>query len=151
MFFLHHVILVFPFEAGASPSILANITDTIREAHLLHLVTFWVSMLIIVIVFGGVLYSLFRYRHSQGDKAAHFHRSAVVELVWTLIPFALLVVMLIPAIAKFKSMHEASQADQNVTGEAHQHLHHEYPDTACVAAASSKIALGRSHADVERS
>lgn len=133
---------------------LTDDTDPTHEAHLLHLVTFWLSMLIIVIVFGGVLYSLFRFRHSQGDRAAHlhtlFHKSAVVELIWTLIPFVLLAVMAIPAIAKFKAMYDANQAGQDVTVTGRQHWRYEYPDQ-CLAETSQahcRIVPGRSHADV---
>ena len=50
-----------------------GVTDTSRNIFGLHMTIFWVCVVIGVIVFGVMFYSLFRYRHSKGAKAARFH------------------------------------------------------------------------------
>jgi cytochrome c oxidase subunit 2 len=50
-----------------------------------------------VAVFAATFYSLFRHRRAAGSRAAHFHRSAWVEFVWTAIPFVILAGMAYPA------------------------------------------------------
>lgn len=55
-----------------------------------------------VVVFGVMFYSLFRYRHSKGAKAANFHEHTSVEVLWTAIPVLILVGMAVPATATLK-------------------------------------------------
>lgn len=107
--------------AGLAPVALANgwnmpvgVTDVSREIHSLHMTIFWICVVIGVIVFGAIFYSLFRYRHSRGHKAAHFHEHTTVEVIWTLIPLLILVAMAVPATATLKSMYDASDAELDV-------------------------------------
>ena len=40
-----------------------------------------------------MFYSLYKHRKSVGHQAAQFHENAVVEIVWTVIPFLILLFM----------------------------------------------------------
>ena len=106
--------------AAATPTSAAKwnmpvgVTDVSREVHFLHMTIFWISLAIGVVVFGVMFYSLFRYRHSQGAKAAHFHENTTVEVIWTLIPFAILIAIAIPATATLKTMYDTSQSELDV-------------------------------------
>ncbi|MDT0499731.1 MULTISPECIES: cytochrome c oxidase subunit II [unclassified Halomonas] len=91
-----------------------GVTDVSREVHSLHMTIFWICVVIGVIVFGAMFYSLFRFRHSKGAKAAHFHEHPLVEVIWTAIPLLILIGMAVPATATLKKMYDPSDADLDV-------------------------------------
>ena len=91
-----------------------GVTDVSREVYSLHMTIFWICVIIGVVVFGAMFYSLFRYRHSQGAKAAKFHEHTTVEVIWTALPLLILVGMAVPATATLKKMYDASDADLDV-------------------------------------
>jgi cytochrome c oxidase subunit 2 len=74
-----------------------GVTELSRDIHGLHMLIFWICVLIAVAVFGMMIYSLVKFRHSQGAVAANFDHSTKAEIVWTIIPIAILVGMAIPA------------------------------------------------------
>ncbi|MGM0913620.1 MAG: cytochrome c oxidase subunit II [Pseudomonadota bacterium] len=104
-----------------------GVTDVSREVHSLHMTIFWICVVIGVVVFGVMFYSLFRFRHSKGAKAAHFHEHTLVEVIWTAIPLLILVGMAVPATATLKKMYDPSDADLDVmiTGQQWR-WHYEY-------------------------
>lgn len=91
-----------------------GVTDVSREVHSLHMTIFWICVVIGVVVFGVMFYSLFRFRHSKGAKAAHFHEHTLVEVIWTAIPLLILIGMAVPATATLKKMYDPSDADLDV-------------------------------------
>ena len=59
---------------------------------------FWICVGIAVVVFGAMIYALVKFRHSQGAVAdTTMLHSTKVEIIWTIIPVVILVVMAIPA------------------------------------------------------
>ncbi|SHE89344.1 cytochrome c oxidase subunit 2 [Modicisalibacter ilicicola DSM 19980] len=104
-----------------------GVTEVSRDVYGLHMVIFWICVIIGVIVFGIMFYSLFRYRRSKGAQAAHFHEHTTVEVFWTAIPLLILVAMAIPATATLKDMYDASEAELDVMVTGHQwrwHYHY---------------------------
>lgn len=75
-----------------------GVTDLAHEIYDLHMLVFWICVGIAVVVFGAMIYSLLRFRHSQGavPDTSMVH-STKVEIVWTVIPVLILVVMAVPA------------------------------------------------------
>src|SRR6201996_6763748 len=69
-----------------------------RDIYGLHMLMFWWCVGIAVVVFGFMIYSIVRFRHSQGAVAdtALLH-STRVEIIWTTIPVLILISMAIPA------------------------------------------------------
>ncbi|GGX79698.1 cytochrome c oxidase subunit 2 [Litchfieldella qijiaojingensis] len=119
---------------GLASSTLANgwnmpvgVTDVSREIYSLHMTIFWICVVIGIVVFGVMFYSLFRYRRSRGAKSANFHENTSVEVVWTAIPLLILVGMALPATATLKRMYDPSEAelDVMVTGQQWR-WHYEY-------------------------
>jgi cytochrome c oxidase subunit 2 len=92
----------FAAEAGANTSngynLPIGVTDLSREMYGLHMEVFWICVGIAVVVFGAMIYSLIKFRHSKGavPDTTLLH-STQVEIIWTLIPVVILVVMAIPA------------------------------------------------------
>jgi cytochrome c oxidase subunit 2 len=68
-------------------------------------------LIIFVIVFAVLGYSLYFHRKSKGHKAADFHENTAVEMAWTIVPFLILVVMAIPATRALISLRDTSEPD----------------------------------------
>ena len=75
-----------------------GVSELSVEIHDLHMKVFWICVAIAVVVFGAMIYSLVKFRHSQGavpdTKMLH---STKVEIIWTVIPVIILVFMAVPA------------------------------------------------------
>ena len=95
-----------------------NMTDGVtpisREVYDLHMLILWICVVIGVVVFGAMIYSIVRFRRSKGAEAAQFHESTTVEIVWTIIPFLILVGMAIPATGTLVTMEDTREADLTV-------------------------------------
>lgn len=104
--------------AGWDVNMPVGVTELSRNIHGLHMLIFWICVLIAVAVFGMMIYSLVKFRHSQGAVAANFDHSTKAEIVWTIIPIAILVGMAVPAaetLIKIEDMRD-SQLTVKVTG-----------------------------------
>jgi cytochrome c oxidase subunit 2 len=70
--------------------------------------------LIFIGVFGVMFYSIFKHRASRGAKAANFHESTTVEIVWTVVPFIIVILMALPATRVVVAMKDTSAADVTI-------------------------------------
>ena len=91
-----------------------GVTSVSREIYDIHMVVIWICVVIGVLVFGVMFYSLFAHRKSRGHKPATFHESTTVELAWTIIPAIILVVMAFPATHTLKELYDTSEADLDI-------------------------------------
>ena len=75
-----------------------GVTDLSQAMYGLHMEVFWICVGIAVVVFGVMIYSLVTFRHSKGavPDTSMVH-STKVEIIWTIIPVLILVVMAVPA------------------------------------------------------
>lgn len=80
----------------------------------LHNLIMLVCLIIFVVVFGAMFYSLYAHRKSKGHKAAHFHENTTVEVIWTVVPFAILVGMAYPAAKVVIEMKDTSNPDMTI-------------------------------------
>ncbi|MDP2056277.1 MAG: cytochrome c oxidase subunit II, partial [Thiobacillus sp.] len=80
----------------------------------LHNLIMLVCLGIFVVVFGAMFYSLLKHRKSLGHKAAHFHENTTVEIIWTVIPFVILVGMAYPAAKVVIDMKDTSNPDMTI-------------------------------------
>jgi cytochrome c oxidase subunit 2 len=108
---------------GAAPAARAdwalNMTPGIsaisREVYSIHMLVFWWCVGIAVFVFGWMIYSLVRFRKSKGavpdTKLLH---NARVEMVWTVIPIVILVMMAVPAARTLIAMEDASGSELTI-------------------------------------
>jgi len=68
-----------------------------KEIYGLHMTIFYWCVAIGVVVFGVMIYSLIKFRKSQGAQAdTTLVHSTKVEIIWTVIPIMILVAMAIP-------------------------------------------------------
>ncbi|HWR76583.1 MAG TPA: cytochrome c oxidase subunit II [Thiobacillus sp.] len=80
----------------------------------LHNLIMLVCLGIFVVVFGAMFYSLLKHRKSVGHKAAHFHENTTVEIIWTVIPFVILMGMAYPAAKVVIDMKDTTSPDLTV-------------------------------------
>ena len=90
------------------------VTPIARQMYDLHAFIFWICVVIFVVVFGVMFYSIFKHRKSVGHKAAHFHENTTVEIVWTVIPFLILLFMVFPATKTILAMKDTTTPDMTV-------------------------------------
>jgi cytochrome c oxidase subunit 2 len=64
-----------------------------------------------VVVFGAMFISIIKHRKSKGAKSATFHESTTVEIIWTIVPFLILIGMAIPATKALIAMENTSNPD----------------------------------------
>ena len=87
------------------------VTAIAQEVYGLHMLIMMVCVGIGIVVFGAMFWSIVMHRKSRGAKAAKFHESTTIEIIWTAIPFLILVGMAIPSTATLIKMEDTKNAD----------------------------------------
>ena len=106
-----------------------GVTEISREVFNLHMLIYWICVAIGVVVYGVMMYSIIMHRKSRGHKAAQFHESTTVEIIWTLVPLAILLLMAIPASKTLVAMENTADADLTIKITGYQWLwEYEYLD-----------------------
>jgi cytochrome c oxidase subunit II len=91
-----------------------------REIYDLHTLIMWIIVGIFVVVFGAMTYAIVMHRKSVGHKAEQFHENTTVEIVWTIIPFFILIGMAWPATKTIIAMKDTSGADITIKATGYQ-------------------------------
>ncbi|NND38848.1 MAG: cytochrome c oxidase subunit II [Pseudomonadales bacterium] len=91
-----------------------GVTAVSREVFGLHMLIFWICVVIGVVVFGVMFWSMLMHRKSTGFKPSSFHESTAVEIAWTVVPFVILVLMAIPATSSLIKIYDTSEADLDI-------------------------------------
>ena len=85
-------------QAAWTLNMTPGISAISRNIYSLHMRVFWWCVVLAVFVFGWMIYSLIRFRKSQGavpdTKLVH---NTTAEIIWTVIPVIILIVMAVPA------------------------------------------------------
>ncbi|HYF98134.1 MAG TPA: cytochrome c oxidase subunit II [Coxiellaceae bacterium] len=102
------------FYAVPSINMPQGVTPISHDIYDLHMTIFWICVVIGVLVFGAMFYALIMHRKARGFKAAHFHHNMGMEIVWTIIPFFILVAMAVPATNVLIRMNDTAAADVNI-------------------------------------
>ena len=90
------------------------VTKIAEDQAWLHWFMLIVCSIIFVAVFSVMFYSIWKHRKSVGHKAATFHESVVVEIVWTIIPFIIVILMALPATKVIVAMKDTTNADLTI-------------------------------------
>lgn len=91
-----------------------GVTSISRDIYSLHMLIFWVCVGIAILVFGVMIWSMIFHRKSRGAVASNFHESTAVELVWTLVPLAVLIAIAFPATKVLIDLENTEKADMTV-------------------------------------
>ncbi len=91
-----------------------GVTPVSHEIWRLHMAGFYVCCAIGALVFSVLIYSLIKFRKSKGAKAVHFHEHLGVEILWTVIPFLILVALAVPATIVLAHIHNTEESGLTV-------------------------------------
>lgn len=91
-----------------------GVTSVSRDIYGLHMDIFWWCVGIGVAVFGVMFYTMIAHRKSKGAKASNFHESTTLEILWTVVPFLILIVMAIPATKSLLNIYDTDEADMDI-------------------------------------
>ena len=84
-----------------------GVTPISHDLYGLHMLVFWICVVIGLLVFGVMAYSIMHHRKSKGAQAANFHESTTVEIVWTVVPLLILIGIAIPATGTLLDLEDA--------------------------------------------
>jgi cytochrome c oxidase subunit 2 len=86
----------------------------------LHWFMLITCIVIFVLVFSVMFYSIWKHRRSLGHKPANFHESVTVEVIWTVIPFLIVIGMALPATKVVVAQKDTSNADLTIKATGYQ-------------------------------
>lgn len=97
------------------------VTPISQQIYGLHMYILYVCAAIFVIVFAMMFYSIFKFRKSAGAKPdVNFHESTLIEIIWTVIPFIILIAMAVPATKTVLDMKDTTNPDLTIKVTAYQ-------------------------------
>ena len=91
-----------------------GVTEVSQAAYDIHMIMMWICTVIGIAVFGFMFYVMYAHRKSRGAVAANFHENHVVELIWTIVPALILIVMAIPATTALLKVYDTENADIDI-------------------------------------
>lgn len=91
-----------------------GVTRISQEQSWLHWYMLIICTVVFILVFGVMFYSILKHRKSVGHKSANFHESVTVEIIWTIVPFIIVILMALPATKAVVAMKDTTNADLTV-------------------------------------
>lgn len=125
-------LLALPGAASAewALNLTEGVTPYSRTVYDLHMLILGVCTVIGIVVFGLMFYSMVKFRKSAGARAAQWHESTKVEVMWTLVPFLILIGMAVPATKALIMMEDVSGSDLTIKVTGYQwKWHYQYVDS----------------------
>ncbi|CZF84383.1 Cytochrome c oxidase subunit 2 precursor [Grimontia celer] len=99
---------------ASSFNLTPGVTEISEKVYGLHMTILWICVAIGVVVFGAMFWAIIHHRKSKGAVAANFHESTKVEILWTLIPFLILIGMAVPATKVLLAMEDPSDSELTI-------------------------------------
>ncbi len=91
-----------------------GVTEMSVRVQQIHQMGLWVCIVVGIVVFGAMFYSMFAHHRSRNPTPASFSDSALVEFIWTLIPILILVGMAIPATNALRDIENNDNSDMTL-------------------------------------
>ena len=106
-----------------------GVTTTSHEIYDLHMLVFGVCTVIAIGVYAAMVYAIVKFRKSAGAKPAKFSHNTTIEVVWTVIPAAILVALAVPAAETLIRMNDTRNAQLTIKVTGYQwRWHYDYID-----------------------
>ena len=106
-----------------------GVTELSAETYDLHMMVFWWCVAIGVVVFGVMIISLIKHRKSQGAQPASFSHSTSAEVIWTVVPCLILLIMAVPAAETMVKLEDSRDPDLSIVITGYQwKWHYKYQD-----------------------
>lgn len=103
--------------AAANPwqmNMYRGVTPLSKDMYFLHMIALIICALIGVVVFGVMIYALIYHRKSRGAVAASFHSSTRIEILWSIIPFLILIALAVPATKILIRLEDSRESDVTI-------------------------------------
>jgi cytochrome c oxidase subunit 2 len=108
------LLLAAPGYSGNEINMTRGVTAQSEINYQLHMIILWICVVIGVIVFSAMFVSIVLHRKSRDHEAAQFTHSTTAEIVWTIIPVLILIVMAVPATRALINMEVAPETEMTV-------------------------------------
>jgi cytochrome c oxidase subunit 2 len=96
------------------------VTKIAEDQAWLHWFMMIACTVIFIAVFGVMFYSILKHRKSLGHKAANFHESVTVEIVWTIVPFVIVIAMGLLATKTLVATKDTTNAELTIKATGYQ-------------------------------
>ena len=104
-----------------------GVTTMSSEIYDLHMLIFWICVAIAVVVFSAMIISIVLHRKSRGVEPATWHHNTTAEIIWTAIPFMILIGMAIPSARALIDLEDYRDYDMSIQVTGYQWFwHYEY-------------------------
>ena len=92
-----------------------GVTAMSRRIYDLHMLIFWVCVIIAVVVFGVMIWSIINFRKSQGavPDTTLVHNTKV-EFIWTVVPVFILIAMAVPAARTLVEIEDTTKTELTI-------------------------------------
>jgi len=108
-------------QAAWALNMTQGVSDISRQIYSLHMIMLWVCVVIGVLVFGVMIYSIFAFRKSQGAiPDTTLTHSTKVEVIWTLVPVLILIGCAVPAARTLIQTEDATDTDMTIVVTGYQ-------------------------------
>src|SRR3977135_1858067 len=92
-----------------------GVTEMSRRIYELHMLIFWVCVVIAFFVFAAMIWSIIRYRKSQGAVAdTTMVHNTRVEIIWTAVPVIILIAMAVPAARTLVEIEDTTKTELTI-------------------------------------
>ena len=108
------LLLAAPGYTGNGINMPRGVTAQSMMSYQLHMIILWICVVIGVLVFSAMFISIVLHRKSKGHEAAQFTHSMKAEIIWTVIPILILVVMAVPATKALVHMEVAPETEMTI-------------------------------------
>ena len=88
-----------------------GVSDLSRTIYGIHMLVFWICVVIGVLVFSFMFYVMWAHRKSKGHEPAQFHDHFATEVIWTVIPAIICVALMFPAGKAIIAAYNTDDAD----------------------------------------
>src|SRR5882757_9718734 len=107
-----------PAQAESGWSLLnmtQGVNEMSRRIYDLHMLIFWICVVIAVVVFAAMIWSIVFYRKSQGAVAdTTLVHNTKVEIVWTAVPVIILIAMAVPAARTLVEIEDTTKTELTI-------------------------------------
>ena len=108
------------YQATSKFNLQPPVSEIAAQIYDLHTLVLIFCAVIFVLVFGMMFYAIIYHRKSAGHQPAQFHENTTVEIVWTVVPFLILILMAWPATKTVIAMKDTSSPDLTIKATGYQ-------------------------------
>jgi cytochrome c oxidase subunit II len=109
-----------PYEAASKYNLQPPVSEIASQIYDLHTLILVICAVIFLLVFGAMFYAIINHRKSLGHQPAQFHENTTVEIIWTVVPFVILIAMAWPATKTIIAMKDTSSPDLTIKATGYQ-------------------------------